>query len=213
MGPTQNRKEARLLNPDADDGIGPVSSCLGAFAMRVAAPFCLSLLMFTVSWMGDGEERRRALPSALLHSSPLTMTTAADSLPEPSPDLSPMEVIRLQVEALGSNDTPYEDAGIEAAFNFASPANKRATGPLRRFRRLFETPAYGPMIDHENATYSTPQVEGAVARMGVILTTAQGDRVGYLFRLSKQDGGAHTDCWMTDAVQRVPVDQVDTQEI
>jgi len=141
------------------------------------------------------------------------MPTAADSLPEPSPALSPMEVIRLQVEALGSNDTPYEDAGIEAAFNFASPANKRATGPLRRFRRLFETPAYGPMIDHEDATYSAPQVDGAVARMRVILTTAQGNRVGYLFRLSKQEEAPHADCWMTDAVQRVPVEQVDTQKI
>ncbi|WP_232798149.1 DUF4864 domain-containing protein [Salinibacter altiplanensis] len=141
------------------------------------------------------------------------MTAPADTLPEPSPALSPTEVVRLQVEALGDNDTPHEDAGIEAAFNFASPANKRATGPLRRFRRLFETPAYGPMIGHDGATYSLPEVEEAVARMGVILTTTQGTRVGYLFRLSKQDGAPHADCWMTDAVQRVPVEQVDTQEI
>jgi len=141
------------------------------------------------------------------------MTTSTDSLPEPSPALSPTEVVRLQVEALGDNDTPHEEAGIEAAFNFASPANKRATGPLRRFRRLFETSSYGPMIDHDGATYSEPQVEEGVARMGVILTTAQGDRVGYLFRLSKQDAPPHAECWMTDAVQRVPVEQVDTQEI
>lgn len=53
-----------------------------------------------------------------------------------------MEVVRTQVEALGENDTPYEGAGIEAAFNFASPRNKEATGPLDRFRRLFDTPVY-----------------------------------------------------------------------
>jgi len=124
-----------------------------------------------------------------------------------------MEVVRTQVKALGTNDTPYEDAGVEAAFAFASPANKRATGPLNRFRRLFDTPTYGPMIDHAGATYSDPQVEGTVARVGVILTTASGDRVGYLFRLSKQDGEPHEDCWMTDGVRRVPVEDVAGQKI
>ena len=140
------------------------------------------------------------------------MSVPSDSLPEPSPDLSPKEVVRLQVEALGSNDTPREDAGIEAAFNFASPANKRVTGPLARFRRLFETPAYGPMIDHEGATYSAPQVDGSVARMGVILTTGQGTRVGYLFRLSKQEDAPHEDCWMTDAVRQISTEEA-LQEI
>jgi len=118
----------------------------------------------------------------------------------------------VQVEALGDNDTPHEDAGIEAAFNFASPANKRVTGPLDRFRRLFETPAYGPMIDHRGATYSTPQVRDSVARIGVILTTKQGERVGYLFRLSKQAEAPHEDCWMTDAVRQVPIEET-SQEI
>lgn len=141
------------------------------------------------------------------------MSVLPDSLPEPAPELSPKEVVRLQVEALGENDTPRADAGIEAAFNFASPANKRATGPLSRFRRLFETPAYGPMIGHEGATYSAPRVDGTVARMGVILTTETGARVGYLFRLSKQGEPPCKDCWMTDAVQRVPVEQVDTRKI
>jgi hypothetical protein len=128
----------------------------------------------------------------------------ADTLPEPAPDLSPRAVVRRQVEALGANDAPYEDAGIEAAFNFASPANKRVTGPLRRFRRLFETPQYGPMIDHQGATYSDPEVDGGTARIGVLLRTDEG-RVGYLFRLSRQTAPPHEDCWMTDAVRRVPV--------
>lgn len=136
-----------------------------------------------------------------------------DSLPEPSPDLSPQDVVRIQVEALGSNDTPYEGAGIEAAFNFASPANKRATGPLDQFRKLFETSTYGPMIDHEAATYSPPEIEGPVAQVGVILTTNEGTRVGYLFLLSKQVEAPYEECWMTDAVQRISVEEVAGQKI
>lgn len=140
-------------------------------------------------------------------------TVVSDSLPTPTRDLSPTDVVRTQVEALGNNDTPYEGAGIEATFNFASPQNKEATGPLDRFRRLFDTPAYAPMIDHENAIYTPLGVKGNVARVGVILTTANGDRVGYLFQLSKQQTPPHEACWLTDAVQRVPVEQIAGQKI
>ena len=141
-----------------------------------------------------------------------TMLTASDSIPEPSPELSPREVVQLQVEALGTNDEPSEEAGIAAAFNFASPANKRATGPLARFRTLFDTPAYGPMIDHAGATYSQVQVEGRTAQMGVLLNTEDGRQVGYLFRLSKQTEAPHEACWMTDAVMRVEVGDARTQK-
>lgn len=180
------------------------------------APVLLLMSLLCVAPAGTGSEACDRGPgpadappalSLLLHSVP------ADSLPEPSPALSPTEVVRLQVEALGNNDAPRDDAGIEAAFRFASPANKRATGPLRRFHRLFDTPAYGPMIDHDSATYSPPHVEEDRAQMGVILTTTEGTRVGYLFQLSRQSDAPHEDCWMTDAVQRVPVENIPTQRI
>ena len=60
---------------------------------------------------------------------------AADHLPQtkPDPSLSPQDVVSIQIEALRNNDTPYENRGIEVTFNFASPANKRITGPLERF--------------------------------------------------------------------------------
>ena len=140
-----------------------------------------------------------------------SMLTASDTIPGPSPELSPREVVQMQVEALGTNDEPFAEAGISAAFNFASPANKRATGPLARFRTLFDTPAYGPMIDHAGATYSQVQVEGRTAQMGVILNTEDGGQVGYLFRLSKQTAPPHDGCWMTDAVMRVEVGDAGAQ--
>jgi len=181
--------------------------------MHASLPLLTALLLFATTLGPRAAEMSPAATVSASESATSAMPAPSDSLPEPSPNLSPKEVVRLQVEALGSNDTPHEDAGIEAAFNFASPANKRATGPLDRFRRLFETPAYGPMIDHEGATYSAPQVEGRVARMGVILTTARGERVGYLFRLSRQEDPPHEECWMTDAVRQVPTEEAAVQEI
>ena len=114
------------------------------------------------------------------------MTTSSDSLPAPAPDLSPAEGVRLQVEALGRNDTPHEDAGIEAAFTFASPANKRATGPLNRFRRLFDTPADGPMIDHDGATNS----EGTQAQVRGGFSHRAGGAGGVPVRPVETGGGA-----------------------
>lgn len=138
---------------------------------------------------------------------PEPMATSPDSLPAPSPNLSPAEVVRLQVDALGRNDMPHADAGIEAAFRFASPANKRATGPLERFRLLFETEAYGPMLNHDGAQYSAVQQTDSQARMGVMLSTESGS-VGYVFRLSKQTQAPYQACWMTDGVRRVPVSSI-----
>lgn len=178
------------------------------------SPLFAALLFVSTGWISPSEALPgRSAPTVFPSPSLPAVSVTVDSLPEPSPELSPKEVVRVQVDALGENDAPHEDAGIEAAFNFASPANKRATGPLRRFEGLFDTSAYGPMIDHEGATVSPPQVEGREALVGVILEVGTGERVGYLFRLSKQSGTPHKDCWMTDAVQRVSVDRVDGQKI
>jgi hypothetical protein len=130
-----------------------------------------------------------------------------DSLPRPAPDLGPGEVVRIQVEALGNNDQPYDGAGIETAFRFASPANKRATGPIEAFRRLVQSPRYRPMIDHETATFSKVEAGDDRALRGVIVRS-DGRAVGYLFRLRRTDTEACSGCWMTDAVLRVPVDDV-----
>ncbi|MEM8600773.1 MAG: DUF4864 domain-containing protein [Bacteroidota bacterium] len=122
--------------------------------------------------------------------------------PQPSPNLSPEEVIRLQVEALQRNDEPYPDAGIETAFRFASPANKRATGPLGRFAQMVKGPVYGAMLGFERAEYGTIRVQGDRAVQRVTLVQLDGRRVSYVFGLSRQSSGAHEGCWMTDAVMR-----------
>jgi hypothetical protein len=52
---------------------------------------------------------------------------------EPSPLLSPDEVVKIQVAALKDNDA--SNSGIELTFRFASPENRSTTGPLDRFGR------------------------------------------------------------------------------
>jgi hypothetical protein len=119
---------------------------------------------------------------------------------KPDPKYSPEDVIRFQIEALAQNNNPYENAGIEFAFRFASPSNKRATGPLERFIRLVKNPLYQPMLNHQTAQYGELQVDGDQAVQIVVLTTSDGKRVGYIFTLSRQKGDSYDNCWMTDSV-------------
>jgi hypothetical protein len=141
---------------------------------------------------------------ALLLPVALALAAAPGSDPEPSPDLTPAEVVRLQVEALGDNDEPAPDAGIGAAFRFASPANRLATGPLPRFTQMVKA-SYGDMLTFARAEYGPLRVEGDRAAQEVTLVQADGRRTTYLFALSRQDGGDYDGCWMTDGVLRRPV--------
>ena len=124
---------------------------------------------------------------------------------EPHPSLTPAEVARIQVEALGRNDAPHPDAGIEITWTFASPGNKTVTGPLERFKLMVHSPLYEPMVDHRGAQYENVRIEGDRAQLDVILHSKRNRFVGYRFTLSRQKGGPCDGCWMTDAVVRFPV--------
>ena len=116
----------------------------------------------------------------------------------PEPELKPNDVVRLQLLAMQQNDD--SDFGIEVTFRFASPANKKQTGPLKRFIRLVRNPSYRPLLNHINATFLELTVEEVFAVQDVIITTSNGERIGYRFRLSIQKGPLYPGCWMTDSV-------------
>lgn len=130
----------------------------------------------------------------------LSTVFAEDALPEPSPEFSPEEVVRIQLEALANNDVPYDDAGIEITYRFASPGNRQVTGPLERFVAMVKGPAYGDMLNHISAQIGQPEVTGNRAQLAVILVTADARRVGYLFVVGRQQGGDCPGCWMTESV-------------
>ena len=116
----------------------------------------------------------------------------------PDPKLKPNDVVKLQLIAMQQNDD--SDFGIEVTFRFASPANKRQTGPLKRFIRLINNTSYRPLLNHIKATFLELTIEENFAVQDVIITTSKGNRIGYRFRLSIQKGPLYPACWMTDSV-------------
>ena len=122
---------------------------------------------------------------------------------QPDPTHAPEEVVRIQTEALGKNDEPYENAGIEITFRFASPQNKLSTGPLPRFVGIVRSPAYEKMINHSGVEFGPAHIEEDVAQVPVLITAADGEKAGFVFRLSRQSDAPYEQCWMTDGV--VPI--------
>lgn len=119
----------------------------------------------------------------------------------PQPELSPEQVVRIQLHALRHNDS--QNRGIEVAFRFASPENRLSTGPLARFISMIRQGPYSLMLAYENAAYHPVEVVEHRARQRVTLLGA-GVAVDYDFYLSRQADGEWAGCWMTDAVVAKP---------
>jgi len=132
---------------------------------------------------------------------------------QPNPNLSPEQVITIVLEALQRNDEQAPDSGITTAFRFASPGNRAATGPLDRFIQLVRSPAYKPLLNHKSASRGSVRISDNVARQRITLVAADGEKVVYLFTLSKQIDDPYKNCWMTDGVERLTIDQDDGQQV
>lgn len=145
-----------------------------------------------------------AAPAGGQGPAPATGAVAARSVaaPRPSPALAPQEVVTIVLDALRNNDLPTKDRGIAVTFDFASPANREATGPLDRFAALVKNPFYRPMLNHQRAERGEMAMLGDEARQRVTLVGARGERVTYTFILTRQSEGPYRGCWMTDGVVR-----------
>jgi hypothetical protein len=132
------------------------------------------------------------------------MVVRQDGAPGPDPSLAPDSVVAIVLGALSRNDSPVKDRGISVTFTFSSPANRAFVGPVESFGELVRDDTYRPLLNHRHAERGAPHVSGTRATERVIVTTAAGDRVAYVFALSLQEAGEYKGCWMTDGVTREP---------
>jgi hypothetical protein len=121
-------------------------------------------------------------------------------LPAPNPDLSPRDVVTIQLEALQNNDLYRHDGGIRLAFEFASPDNRSFIGHVERFIELVKNPLYRPLIGFQRATIGGVLILGGHAQVQVDLVDGRGEPARYVWSLSRQEDAPYEDCWMTDGV-------------
>ena len=120
---------------------------------------------------------------------------------KPDPSISPKDVILIQLEALQTNNIPFEDAGIEQTWEFAHPNNRIYTGPLNNFIRMIKNPSYSMMIDHLEHNIIPVEERDTSSYYFVELTDINGKKYGFEWTVEKVfENGAFKDCWMTVGV-------------
>ena len=131
-------------------------------------------------------------------------TFTSSDRPSPKPDLSPEEVVAIQLRAFQENDK--EDRGIETVFSFASPENRKYTGPLDFFKAMVKNPTYDPLLNLKKYNAQKMHIEANSAQQIVVITDRTGKKAAFLFTLSKQTEVAYKGCWMTSSDSRIAYD-------
>lgn len=144
-----------------------------------------------------------AAGSIVIAAAPSTESPAPRPLPNavPSPQLTPEDVVRLQLTALSADVAVPER--IKMCYRFASPANRAHTGPLDRFARLFESPDYHVMLDAHRFLVGKAIRDGNDAYLLATMVDERGKLSLFRVFLSKQSEPPYADCWMTDTVIRL----------
>ena len=127
----------------------------------------------------------------------LARQASTESLIIPAADYTPLEVIEIQLLGLQSGD-PVQ--GIEQVWVFAHPFNKRATGPLARFRTLFEMPAYAPLLDLRSYSIKVVTETAIESQFVVSIVTSDGVSYDYFWAVEKVLEGEQAGFWMTTMV-------------
>ena len=120
---------------------------------------------------------------------------------KPSSNIKPSEVVKIQLLGLQNNNDGFEDSGIEQTWNFAHPNNKKATGPLDKFKRMIKGNNYQMMINH--LSHNITQIRGGDSwvQFEVILLDKEKTYHKFNWQVEKYtEDGPLKDCWLTTMV-------------
>ena len=120
---------------------------------------------------------------------------------EPNSKINPLEVVKIQLLGLQKNDDGFVDSGIEQTWNFAHPNNKRATGPLERFKRMIKGNNYQMMINHISHTITETRGGDNWVQFEVIILDNKKIYHKFNWQVEKYtEDGPLKDCWLTTMV-------------
>ena len=122
---------------------------------------------------------------------------------KPNKNISPKEVVKIQLNALMKNDSPYEDRGILQTWEFAHPNNQRFTGPIERFTIMLKSDSFSMLLNHkENEIVEIFKNEN-VATYEVTILGADKNYFKFKWQVEKNNiEGPTKDCWLTTAVSQ-----------
>ena len=120
---------------------------------------------------------------------------------KPNSNIKPYEVVKIQLLGLQKNNEVFEDNGIEQTWNFAHPNNKKATGPLDKFKSMIKSNNYRMLINHISHTIT--QIRGGDNWVQFEVIILDKNKIYHKFNWQvekyKEDGPLK-DCWLTTMV-------------
>ena len=120
---------------------------------------------------------------------------------QPNSTIKPSDVVKIQLLGLQKNNDVFEDSGIEQTWNFAHPNNKKATGPLERFKRMIKGNNYQMMINHLSHTITQVRRGDSWVQFEVILLDKEKIYHKFNWQVEKYTKeGPLKDCWLTTIV-------------
>ena len=120
---------------------------------------------------------------------------------KPNSSIQPAEVVKIQLLGLQKNNEKFKDSGIEQTWNFAHPNNKRATGPLDRFKKMIKGNNYQMMINHLSHTITQTRSGDNWVQFEVILLDKEKTYHKFNWQVEKYSGdGPLNNCWLTTMV-------------
>jgi len=126
---------------------------------------------------------------------------------KPGINIKPAKVIKIQLQGLMKNDTPYRDKGIEQTWEFAHPSNKRFTGPLSKFKEMIKGDSYSMLLNHISHEIIEIYSDDKKAMYEVIVLDTNKKYFKFRWQVEKfLDNGHLKNCWLTTGVsQPIPL--------
>ena len=131
----------------------------------------------------------------------ISISISKAELLKPNSQINPSEVVKIQLKSLQKNNDGFEDSGIEQTWNFAHPNNKKATGPLEKFKRMIKGNNYKMMINHLSHTITQVRGGDSWAQFEVIISDKEKIYHKFNWQVEKYTGdGPLKNCWLTTMV-------------
>ena len=131
----------------------------------------------------------------------ISFSISKAELLEPNSKINPSEVVKIQLLGLQKNDDRFVDSGIEQTWNFAHPTNKKATGPLERFKSMIKSNNYQMMINHLSHTITQVRGGDSWVQFEVIILDKEKIYHKFNWQVEKyEEDGPLKNCWLTTMV-------------
>lgn len=122
-------------------------------------------------------------------------------LPAPNRELTPEQVIKVQLSALKLNDE--SDAGIRKLYEFLSAANQETIGTVEAFVEMMKSPLFHPLLGFSAVELGRMACgPGYVEQIVNVVPAGGAASRSYLFTLLRETFGENAGCWLLDSITK-----------